>query len=30
MPNIREAASAASIVSTGPDWPTGCDMGLPG
>src|SRR5690349_17704670 len=30
MPNIREAASEASIVWTGSDWPTGCDMGLPG
>jgi hypothetical protein len=30
MPSIREAASEAIIVSTGPDWSTGCDMGLPG
>jgi len=30
MPNSRDAASEAIIVSTGPGWPTGCDMGLPG
>jgi hypothetical protein len=30
MPSIREAASEAIIVSTGPDWSTGWDMGLPG
>ena len=28
MPNIRLAASAAIIVSTGLVWSTGCDMGL--
>ena len=28
MPSIREAASVAIIVSTGPDRAAGCDIGL--
>ena len=29
MPSVLEAASDAIIDSTGPGWPTGCDMVLP-